>query len=86
MKNLLNLDEIMSKEQVNMEKLVLAYIIGFLIGEQVRDQAYSGSRKWEQLCRSIHPAQTEDLASQRSSGGCLHTSQQNCLRNVRTHV
>ena len=52
MKNLLNLDKIMNKKQVNMEKMLalvaLAYIIGFLIGEQIRDQAYGGSRKWKQ--------------------------------------
>ncbi|MHC4753243.1 MAG: transposase [Planctomycetota bacterium] len=52
MKSLLNLDKIMNKKQVNMEKMValvaLAYIIGFLIGEQIRDQAYAGSRKWKQ--------------------------------------
>ena len=53
MKNLLNLDKIMNKKQVNMEKMValvaLAYIIGFLLGEQVRDQMYGGSKKWEQF-------------------------------------
>jgi len=27
--------------------VVLAYVIGFLIGEQIRDQAYGGSRKWK---------------------------------------
>ena len=49
MKNLLNLDKIMNKKQVNMEKMValvaLAYTIGFLIGEQIRDRVYSGSKK-----------------------------------------
>jgi hypothetical protein len=52
MKSLLNLDKIMNKKQVNMEKMValvaLAYIIGFLMGEQIRDRAYAGSRKWKQ--------------------------------------
>lgn len=51
MKNLLNLDKIMNKKQVNMEKMValvcLAYIIGFLIGEQIRDWEYGGSKKWK---------------------------------------
>ena len=46
MKNLLNLDKIMNKKQDNMEKmaalLVLAYVIGFLIGEQIRDWEYGG--------------------------------------------
>jgi hypothetical protein len=53
MKSLLNLDKIMNKKQANMEKMValvaLAYIIGFLVGEQIRDHMYSGSRKWEQF-------------------------------------
>jgi hypothetical protein len=53
MKNLLNLDKIMNKKQINMEKMValvaLAYIVGFLVGEQIRDQMYYGSKKWEQL-------------------------------------
>ena len=52
MKNLLNLDKIMNKKQDNMEKmaalLVLAYVIGFLIGEQIRDWEYGGSSKWKQ--------------------------------------
>jgi len=52
MKNLLNLDKIMNKKQDNMEKmaalLVLAYAIGFLIGEQIRDWEYGGSSKWKQ--------------------------------------
>jgi len=51
MKNLLNLDKIMNKKQVNMEKMVallaLAYTIGFLIGEQIRDWEYGGSKKWK---------------------------------------
>ena len=53
MKSLLNLDKIMNKKQVNMEKMValvaLAYIIGFLVGEQIRDQMYYGSKKWKQF-------------------------------------
>jgi len=52
LKSLLNLDKIMNKKQVNMEKMValvaLAYTIGFLVGEQIRDRAYGGSRKWKQ--------------------------------------
>jgi len=51
LKNLLNLDKIMNKKQVNMEKMialvVLAYIIGFLIGEEIRDWEYGGSKKWK---------------------------------------
>jgi hypothetical protein len=47
MKNLLNLDKIMNKKQVNMEKMValvaLAYIIGFLIGVH---SVYDAIRSW----------------------------------------
>jgi hypothetical protein len=51
LKGLLNLDKIMNKKRGNMEKMValvlLAYAIGLLIGEELRNQAYSGSRKWK---------------------------------------
>jgi len=50
LKNLLDMDKIMNKKQVNMEKMVammlIAYSIGFLIGEQIRDRAYTG-KKWK---------------------------------------
>jgi len=53
MKSLLNLEKIMNKKQRNMEKMVglvlLAYSIGLLIGEGIRDRIYpSGSRKRKQ--------------------------------------
>jgi hypothetical protein len=52
MKNLLNLDKIMNKKQINMERMValvvLAYTIGLLIGEQIRDKVHGGSKKWKQ--------------------------------------
>ena len=52
MKNLLNLDKIMNKKQINMERMasliVLAYTIGLLIGEQIRDQIHGGTKKWKQ--------------------------------------
>ena len=51
LKSLLNLDKIMNKKRGNMEKMValvvLAYTIGFLIGEQIRDWEYGGSKKWK---------------------------------------
>ena len=51
LKSLLNLDKIMNKKRSNMEKMValvlLAYAIGLLIGEELRNQVYGGSRKWE---------------------------------------
>ncbi len=94
MKNLLNLDKIMNKKQINMEKMValvaLAYIIGFLMGEQVRDQAYGGSRKWEQnsglfilLKRKIRLAK-EALAQALQDAYILFS--RIVLGNVRTHV
>jgi len=50
LKNLLNLDKIMNKGQVNMEKMValvmLAYSIGLLMGEELRNRVYKG-RKWK---------------------------------------
>lgn len=50
LKNLLNLDKIMNKKRKNMEKMVgmvlLAYSIGLLVGEGIRDRIYpQGSRK-----------------------------------------
>ncbi|MFC1714345.1 transposase, partial [Candidatus Poribacteria bacterium] len=94
MKNLLNLDKIMNKKQVNMEKMVallaLAYIIGFLIGEQIRDRAYGGSRKWEQLSglftllkRKIRLAR-ETLSQALEDAYMLFSKI--ILGNVRTHV
>ena len=50
MKNLLDMEKIMNKKQVNMEKMIalllIAYAIGFLIGEQIRDRVYLG-KKWK---------------------------------------
>ena len=44
LKSLLNLDKIMNKIQVNMEKMValvlIAYAIGLLLGESIRDRVY----------------------------------------------
>jgi hypothetical protein len=44
LKSLLNLDKIMNKIQVNMEKMValmlIAYAIGLLLGESIRDCMY----------------------------------------------
>jgi len=84
----------MNKKQVNMEKMVslvaLAYIIGFLLGEQIRDQAYSGSRKWEQcsglfilLRRKIRLVREVLLQALESA---LMLFRSIVLGNVRTHV
>ena len=49
MKSLLDLDRIMSKKRVNMEKMValvlLAYAIGLLIGEEIRERLYIGRKR-----------------------------------------
>jgi hypothetical protein len=41
--------KIMNKKQENMEKMIallmLAYVIGYLVGEEIRDRAYTGN-KW----------------------------------------
>jgi len=38
----------MNKKRENMEKMIvlllLAYVIGFLVGEETRDRAYSGKK------------------------------------------
>jgi len=49
LKSLLSLDKIMNKKRINMEKMIalvlLAYSIGFLLGEGIRDRMYEG-KKW----------------------------------------
>jgi hypothetical protein len=51
LKSLLDLDKIMNKKQANMENMValtlLAYSIGLLLGEEIRDRVYTGE-KWKQ--------------------------------------
>lgn len=46
-KSLLNLEKVMNKRREQMEKVValvlLAYAIGLLVGEAIRDQAYGGN-------------------------------------------
>ena len=48
LKSLLQLDKIMNKSRENMEKMIamvlVAYAIGLLIGEAVRDQMYQGRK------------------------------------------
>ena len=50
LKDLLDLDKIMNKKRANMEKMMalvlLAYSIGLLIGEEIRDRVYG--KKWKQ--------------------------------------
>lgn len=62
LKSLLNLDKLMNKQQENMEKVValvlLAYSIGLLVGEKIRDRMYQGGGKMEALFGPLHLAQT----------------------------
>ena len=50
LKDILGMGKIMNKKQENMEKMIallfLAYVIGYLVGEEVRDRAYKGN-KWK---------------------------------------
>jgi hypothetical protein len=50
MKSLLELEKIMNKKQTNLDKMIgmvlVAYSIGFLIGEQIRDRVYPG-KEWK---------------------------------------
>jgi hypothetical protein len=49
LKSLLSLEKVMNKKRDNMEKMVamvlLAYSIGLLVGEEIRDRVYSGGKK-----------------------------------------
>ncbi len=49
MKNLLDLDKVMNKKRVNMEKMValalLSYSIGLLIGEEIRERLYTVKKR-----------------------------------------
>ena len=50
MKDILGIKKIMNKKQENMEKMIallmLAYVIDFLVGEEIRDRSYTGN-KWK---------------------------------------
>lgn len=94
LKSLLDLDKLMNKKRVNMEKMVslvlIAYAIGLLIGEKLRDVIYKGSRKWHlysglfvllkrKLCISKH-----DLAE--CIQAALNTFSEIIIGNVRSLV
>jgi transposase len=69
LKSLLGLERIMNKKQENMEKMIafllLAYAVGLLTGEALREEIYSGE-KTEALFRSIYFA---EASSKDSSAG-----------------
>ena len=62
LKSLLNLEKLMNKRQENLEKMIalvlLAYGIGLLVGEKLRDQMYQGGGKMEAVFGPLHPAET----------------------------
>lgn len=62
LKSLLGLEKVMNKKQENLEKMIalllLAYGIGLLVGEALREEIYSGE-KAATLFRVIHSAETK---------------------------
>ena len=65
LKSLLHLDRLMNKSRENMEKLValvcIAYAIGLLVGEKLRDRAYRGrGKKMGKLLGTVCAAQGGD--------------------------
>jgi transposase len=60
LKSLLNLEKVMNKKRDNMEKMVamvlLAYNIGLLVGEEIRDWMYGGGKKEGAVFGTVHPA------------------------------
>jgi hypothetical protein len=94
LKNLLDLDKIMNKKQANMEKMValvlLAYAIGFLIGEKLRDVIYKGSRKWKLYSGLFVLLKRKICISKQHLAQCIHsalnTFSRIILGNVRSPV
>lgn len=61
-KTLLHLEKLMNKGREHMEKMValccIAYTIGVLVGEKLRDRVHRGSeKKMEALLGAVHPAE-----------------------------
>lgn len=92
LKSLLSLGKVMNKKQENMEKMVamvlLAYVLGLLVGEEVRDQVYGpvfqegGSSCTEEACsqeeldpEALPPAEPMANKEDLPSGG-LHSCPQ----------
>jgi transposase len=61
LKSLLFLDKVMNKKRDNMEKMVamvlLAYSIGLLVGEEIRERMYGGGKKRGAVFGVVHSAQ-----------------------------
>lgn len=66
LKSLLNLEKLMNKGQEKLEKMIalvlLAYAIGLLVGEALRDRMYQGGGKMEAILRPLHTAQAASKA------------------------
>lgn len=94
MKSLLGLDRVMNKTQEKMEQAValvlIAYAIGLLVGEELRDQTHYTSREWLRysglfllLKRVVHPS---PAAFQRALSHALHRFRATLLCPVPTYV
>ena len=93
LKSLLNLDKIMNKKQINMEKMValvlLAYTIGFLIGEEIRVFVYTGRKHklYSGLFILLKCKVRLDIAERMKVIECAYLLfRRIILGNVRTHV
>lgn len=77
MKSLLGLGKAMNKRRENMEKMVamllIAYAIGLLVGEEVRDRAYGDGGKMGLLFGPLRAPETEGKAE--TGGDRTHYSQ-----------
>ena len=93
LKSLLDLDKIMNKKRVNMEKMValtlLAYSIGLFLGEEIRDRVYVGE-KWKQYSGLFILLKRSDNAVRRVWKDIMKSVHSFFRRlvfgNVRTHV
>jgi hypothetical protein len=60
LKSLLHLEKVMNKKREKMERVValvlLAYALGLLIGEALRDRVYGG-KKARALLGAVHPSE-----------------------------
>jgi hypothetical protein len=58
LKSLLSLEKVMNKKRDNLEKMVamvlLAYSIGLLVGEEIRDRVYGGGKKEGAVFGTVH--------------------------------
>jgi hypothetical protein len=66
LKSLLNLEKLMNKGQEKLEKMIalvlLAYAIGLLVGEALRDRMYQAGEKMEAILRPLHTTQATSKA------------------------